>query len=296
MTNLKEKNQYEKYNHKESDVFGRLTLTGVTYFKEQSGHRRRIVEAKCECGVIRDYVFDSIKRGKIRSCGCLLRDSLKESPHAKTHGLRHHPLYTVYRGMKERCYRPKSISYPNYGARGIIICPEWLKDFKVFFDWAISNGWRHGFDIDRIDNDGIYEPGNCRFVTDKVSSRNRRSNVNITAFGETKCIQAWAEDARCVVSYKGLWGRLNRDKADWPDVEKAMTTPPGFRGMNINNRADNRTVFAFGEEKSITEWLKDSRCVVSEKTLRNRIRKQWSAEKALITIERKSRLLNQPVI
>lgn len=286
---INNKNTYEKYHQKAGDVFGRLTLTGVTYIKEANNKRVRMVEAKCECGVIRDYIFDLVRRGDSRSCGCLLKDSLKDSPHAKTHGLRHHPLYTIYRGMKERCYRPKSISYPNYGARGIIICPEWLKDFKVFFDWAIGNGWRHGFDIDRIDNDGIYEPGNCRFVTDKVSSRNRRSNVNITAFGETKCVMAWIDDARCKVTYGGLMNRLTRDKSDWPDVEKAITTPPQIRGMNVSNRASNRIIFAFGEEKSIAEWLKDSRCVVSEKTIRSRIRKQWSAEKALTKIENKPR-------
>lgn len=288
--------QIESNDFKKGHVFSRLTLTGKTYFKEASGQKRRMVEAICECGTVRDYVYDQIKRQQTRSCGCLQKDSLRERPNALKHGLRNHPLYKVYYGMRDRCYNEDCEGYPDWGGRGIQICDEWRWDFLAFYKWAIKNGWELGLDIDREDNDGHYHPDNCRFVTDSGSARNRRSNVMITAFGVTKCLQEWVEDSRCKVTYGGLRNRFGRDKKYWPDVEKAITTPAQIRGLNVVNRPENKTIFAFGQEKSLSDWLKDERCVVSEKCIRNRLRKRfehnWSMEYILTTKERKSRNIN----
>ena len=76
--------------------------------------------------------------------------------------------------MKTRCYNPNFIYYCNYGGRGIIICDEWLNDFKAFYEWAINNGYKEGLTIDRINNDGIYEPSNCRWITRAEQNRNQR--------------------------------------------------------------------------------------------------------------------------
>jgi hypothetical protein len=76
--------------------------------------------------------------------------------------------------MKQRCYNKNLVRYSDYGGRGIRICDTWMASFQEFYDWAIANGWQAGLQIDRIDNDGNYEPDNCRFVTPQVNSMNRR--------------------------------------------------------------------------------------------------------------------------
>lgn len=280
-------------SYSEGNVFGRLTLTGLTYFEEKYGQNRRMVEAMCECGVVKDYVFDSVKKGDTKSCGCLKTEELKSNPHARTHGLTNHPLFTIWRGMRDRCYYVKHISYQDYGGKGIVVCPEWRNDFKVFYDWAISNGWRNGLSIERRYNDKNYEPTNCTFIFLRRQKSNTTKSVMITAFGETKCVKDWADDTRCKVTYNGLQNRLNRDKKDWPDVEKAITTPPGIRKATVKYKPENRMVLAFGEEKSMSDWLADVRCVVGEKELRKRLNKQWDGEKAMTTPLRKSPTVKQ---
>jgi hypothetical protein len=94
------------------------------------------------------------------------------------HGLIDHPLYNVWKNMKQRCFNPKASEYKNYGARGITICKSWLNDSGRFVRWGLAHGWKPGLLIDREDNDDDYRPGNCRFVTPKVSSNNKRTVLN----------------------------------------------------------------------------------------------------------------------
>ncbi len=91
------------------------------------------------------------------------------------HGLRKHPLYNVWDGMKRRCHNSDNPHYKNYGGRGITIFAGWINNFRAFYNWAIANGWKKGLWIDRINNDGNYRPENCRFVTSAVNNQNRRS-------------------------------------------------------------------------------------------------------------------------
>lgn len=90
-------------------------------------------------------------------------------------GLRGHPLYSVWAGVKNRCYNANEPRYPDYGGRGIAVCAEWRTSFPVFLEWATAAGWAPGLQIDRADNDGDYAPQNCRFVTAAVNSQNRRT-------------------------------------------------------------------------------------------------------------------------
>jgi len=101
-------------------------------------------------------------------------------------------LYGVWMTMKSRCKNPNRLKYKDYGGRGINICSEW-EDAEVFCKWALENGYKDGLQIDRINNDGDYEPSNCRFVTPKENSRNRRNTVLLTVKGETKCVAELCE-------------------------------------------------------------------------------------------------------
>ena len=101
-------------------------------------------------------------------------------------------LYNIWQTMIGRCENPKRPKYKDYGGRGIKVCKEW-HTAKNFILWALNNGYKPGLQIDRIDNNGDYCPENCRFVTPKENSRNRRNTKQLTINGETKTVVEWCE-------------------------------------------------------------------------------------------------------
>lgn len=138
-----------------------------------------------------------------------------------THGLTGHRLNTIWNGIKSRCYYPSQLSYKNYGARGIVMCKEWLEDFMTFYNWAINNGYKDSLTLDRIDNAGNYEPSNCRWLSYKEQNDRRSVSVIITAWGETKNASDWALDERCKTTYASLCYRI---KVGWRP-EYAISSP-----------------------------------------------------------------------
>lgn len=112
-----------------------------------------------------------------------------------THGFfaNYRRLYGTWESMRARCNNPHREKYKDYGARGIKVCDDWNKSAKSFCEWALKNGYKEGLQLDRIDNSKGYEPDNCRFVTPKVNSRNRRNTVYITIRGIKKSVAEWCE-------------------------------------------------------------------------------------------------------
>lgn len=109
--------------------------------------------------------------------------------------------------MIARTSNPRSVSWDRYGGKGIVVCQEWMH-FEPFMEWAYANGYHDSLEIDRRDGKGNYEPGNCRWVTKVVQSRNRDCTRSVEAFGEIKLLCEWAEDTRCSVAYGTLWRRI----------------------------------------------------------------------------------------
>lgn len=140
----------------------------------------------------------------------------------RMHGRSYHPLYNTFRAMHDRCENTKNRAYERYGGRGITVCPEWsLNNIENFISWAYANGWEKGLQIDRIDNSKGYSPDNCRFVTAKENSRNRRSNKYVTINGEEMLLSD-AIERYAVVNKKQFELRYYHQK--WP-LEKALFQP-----------------------------------------------------------------------
>ena len=151
------------------DVFGRLTI-----IKELSPTKNRIrfVSAKCECGNIKAINLYDIIKHKTLSCGCLMRERVKET--VGTHGLSNTPEYHVWWDMINRCYNKKTKHYASYGGRGIFVCEEWKIDFLKFLADVGCKPFKKA-QLDRIDNNDGYYKENVRWTTTKENSKNKRN-------------------------------------------------------------------------------------------------------------------------
>lgn len=127
-------------------------------------------------------------------------------------------LYNVWRNIKYRCTSKTCKVYKHYGGRGITMCNEWKNDYNSFYEWAITNGYKRGLSIDRIDVNGNYEPSNCRWATQKQQSNNTRKNVYLNIDGEKLTITQLAEKKGIPLST--LYNRLSRGM----NIEEALNT------------------------------------------------------------------------
>lgn len=172
--------------------YGRLIIIEIMPYKIYKSNKNIVmVKCKCDCGNEKIIKYHSMKYNQTFSCGCFHIEMIRKSQ--TRHGLSYHPLYKVWASMKQRCENPNSEFFQNYGGRGISVCELWSKDFKSYHDWCIENGWKKGLEIDRINNDGNYEPSNCRAVKPVINARNKSSNHKITINGVTKVLSEWAE-------------------------------------------------------------------------------------------------------
>ncbi len=165
--------------------FGRLIVISVD--SKTSKHHGTYWICRCDCGTEKSVSSTALKQGYTKSCGCLRRESLQNSRHKNLR------LYQVWQDMKQRCSNPNNKYYHRYGGRGIKVCPEWANEYESFYLWAISHKYKKGLQIDRIDNDGDYEPDNCRWVTPQENTNNRSISRKITFDGETHSINEWAK-------------------------------------------------------------------------------------------------------
>jgi len=162
-------------------TFGRLVIKGAA--PKENGQLRHLCQ--CACGKTTTATTYALTSGRTISCGCA------RSKAAETHGLSGSREYRIWHDMHRRCRDPKNKNYASYGERGIRVCDDWSSFDAFYRDMGPANG----LTLDRIDNDGNYEPGNCAWATLEAQARNRRNNRLLTHGGETKCLTEWAEIA-----------------------------------------------------------------------------------------------------
>lgn len=197
-----------------------VDLTGRTFGHLQVIEKVKVGQGKykwlckCDCGntkLVRTYHLIS---GNTSSCGCQHFEA------CKTYGMAESRIYHIWCTMKARCSRETSSGYDKYGARGIKVCDEW-ESFAPFYEWAIANGYSDNLSIDRIDNDGNYEPSNCRWATAKEQANNTRNTVRYKLNG--KLYSAYELSQMSGVPQKLINSRIRKGWA----VKDAAYTPKG---------------------------------------------------------------------
>ncbi len=203
---------------------GRLTV--IAQVPREKG-KPLVWKCLCQCGVEKEILDCSLRRtGNTNSCGCLHREF--HSKRVRTHGhagcstgpSKRLPtkVYRTWRGMITRCTNDKYPCWKNYGGKGITVCERWLTFENFLADMGEPPTAAHS--LDRINNDGNYEPSNCRWATPKQQARNTSRNRFITFNGQSKTMAEWAEE--CGIGYMALRARI--DYYQWP-LERALTQP-----------------------------------------------------------------------
>lgn len=181
---------------------------------------------------------------------------------AKKHGLSKHPLYRIWKGIKDRCYLPSNTSYHRYGEKGVIVCDEWKGDFEAFYEWAMLNGWQPGMQIDKDIKSKqlgleptIYSPERCSVVTAKRNSNSRSSNRYIEFNGEKLTISEWAD--KTGIPRNAIRMRLEKYKYT---IAEALTMPMG----NFREKYNKHSWIEYdGQKMTITKWANELKANLS---------------------------------
>lgn len=198
---IEQANLHPRFLDLTGQQFGRLTV--VQFAGKYNGSRNSLWQCVCECGQEAFIPTGRLRDGSSRSCGCLQRELT--SQRFRTHDMRNSPTYQGWKSMLQRCCNRSNPAWGRYGGRGIAVCKRWRNSFQSF---AQDMGDRpEGTTLDRINNDGDYEPGNCRWATHSEQARNKRNNSLLTIDGVTRCIPEWADISG--IHAKTIWSRVN---------------------------------------------------------------------------------------
>lgn len=214
--------------------YGRLVVIKLDHVQKlPSGKNEMFYLCKCDCGKSKVIRASSLRNGYTQSCGCYMKEML--SKRQSVHNMSKSTLYKAWCNMKARCFNTRRKDYCDYGGRGITMCEEW-KDFEVFKEWAMKNGFKEEkvkgkniLSLDRVDVNGNYCPDNCRWATDKEQANNKRNTRRFYYKGKNLTAREWSD--LLGINYGTLVGRLH--KSSW-SVEKALTEPIRKYKQNTN--------------------------------------------------------------
>lgn len=196
--------------------FGKLCVTGQA--GTSNGHI--MLACRCDCGGSKSVRKSHLKANLIKSCGCLKNKTKRGYIAADV------SEYWIWLGIKQRCLNPNHSAYYKYGGRGISICTKWESSFEAFYaDMGPRPSKKHS--VDRIDNSGNYEPGNCRWADITTQSRNTRYNRVLEWNGTKKCVVEWGEELG--IKPNTIVCRLRSGLT----VEQALTTPVAYRKPRV---------------------------------------------------------------
>lgn len=173
----------------------------VSFFESRKG--QSYWNCKCKkCGEIIQRCSSNIKKG-LAVCKCVHYKKVSEE-HKKF--ARDTSIYSIWTGIKTRCFNSNDASYKHYGQRGIAMCDEWKESFETFYYWALSNGYEDGLSIERKDVNGNYCPENCCWIKRSEQSKNRTNTIYATLNGETKRLFEWCEILK--LNYHTVYNRI----------------------------------------------------------------------------------------
>ena len=191
------------------ETFNQLKVHSIVRYKECNVTRKGVI-CQCSCGeFIGPCRIQGLVNGDLISCGCYQRslhsDLLKIAnyKHGDSERNNRFKLYIIWAAMLDRATNQNRVDSQYYAGKGITVCDEW-RDYTVFKEWALNNGYKEGLSIDRIENSKGYEPSNCHWIELKLQNSNKTSNRYITYNGETKTITEWGR------IYGLSWSVLNR--------------------------------------------------------------------------------------
>lgn len=201
----------------------RLLVMRFVGHKPIGGVNKLAWECLCECGNKIICIGDAIKSGNTKSCGCLKSETTinRCTKHGLTRRGKKAPEHNIWNHMKRRCLNPTNKAYKDYGGRGIKICEKWLNFENFYRDMGPRPSSKHS--IERVNNDGNYEPDNCLWILKSDQNKNQRSNLIINYQGETKILSEWAKSLN--LKYMFLYHRLIRKKQSMEQVLGLKKSP-----------------------------------------------------------------------
>jgi hypothetical protein len=203
-------------------------INGRTLLETPDSNSKSVL-CRCNCGRQYRITIRHLAKGRTQACQTCTRIRIKQTHGAYTgRNKTCERLHRIWKAMKERCSPGKRRDQQTYYGSGIRVCEDWINDYTAFKAWALANGYRDDLTIDRWpDKKGGYEPGNCRWADQQTQQRNRTNNKHIYAFGETKLLTEWCEDARCTIERSVLGRRIS---AGW-EAERAISQPGGKQAL-----------------------------------------------------------------